>query len=253
MSRRLITISVSNFCEKARWALDRSGVEYVEEGHFPNLHYLASFRVAGTPYLPILIDQKKVIPDSTAILRYVDQWLEPSARLFPEGPEHAEVERLEEWLDAELGPTARRWAYWHWFTRNEEVLRYGGYKTPRWEQAIAPILLGGAKRITSWRLSVNEPAAKAAIESVRKIFDDVGERLRDGRRFLVGGRLSAADVAFAALGAPALLPPQHGVPVPPVGEAPPEMAKEIERLRETPAGAFALRLYAEERGAGSRA
>ncbi len=33
MSRRLLTIPISHYCEKARWALDRAGLDYVEERH----------------------------------------------------------------------------------------------------------------------------------------------------------------------------------------------------------------------------
>ena len=31
MAARLVTIPISHFCEKARWALDRAGVDYVEQ------------------------------------------------------------------------------------------------------------------------------------------------------------------------------------------------------------------------------
>ena len=35
------------------------------------------------------------------------------------------------------------------------------------------------------------------------------QRLGDGRRFLVGGRFSAADMTFAALAAPVLFPTEY--------------------------------------------
>ncbi|MCW3023116.1 MAG: Glutathione S-transferase family protein, partial [Conexibacter sp.] len=33
----LVTIPISHYCEKARWALDRAGVAYEERRHLPAL------------------------------------------------------------------------------------------------------------------------------------------------------------------------------------------------------------------------
>jgi glutathione S-transferase len=246
-ARRLVTISVSHYCEKARWALDRAGLEYVEEGHYPNAHYVASYRLARSPLLPILVDAGRVVPDSTAILRHVDALVAPSARLFPAGGSLSEVERLEERFDAELGPAARLWAYFHWFDRTRALVRYAGHGAPRLERALAPLLIPLAMRITRRRFAIDRASAERSLAALRGVFGEVDALLADGRRFLAGDRFSAADLAFAALSAPVLLPPEHGVPLPPLEEAPPAMRDEIARLRATPAGAFGLRLYAEER------
>ncbi len=40
----LITIPLSHYCEKARWALDRVALPYREEPHAPLLHRLATKR-----------------------------------------------------------------------------------------------------------------------------------------------------------------------------------------------------------------
>jgi glutathione S-transferase len=65
---------------------------------------------------------------------------------------------------------------------------------------------------------------------------------------LVGGRFSAADLTFAALAAPVLLPVECRAVQPTLDEAPAGMREEIVRLRTTVAGRFALRLFAQERG-----
>ena len=70
---------------------------------------------------------------------------------------------------------------------------------------------------------------------------------RNGRRSLVGERFSAADLAFAALAAPAISPLQHGTPVPQPEDMPDGMAAAVRRWREHPAGQYGLRLFREER------
>ena len=72
-------------------------------------------------------------------------------------------------------------------------------------------------------------------------------RNADYRRFLLGDGFTAADLTFAALAAPMLLPSGYGSPLPPPDAMPPVMAQEVYRLRAHPAGQFADRLYAEER------
>ena len=67
----LITIPLSHYCEKARWALDRVALSYREEPHAPLLHRLATQRnEAGT--VPVLVHGSSRFIDSTAILVHAD-------------------------------------------------------------------------------------------------------------------------------------------------------------------------------------
>ena len=69
--------------------------------------------------------------------------------------------------------------------------------------------------------------------------------LADGRRFLVGDRFTAADLTFAALYAPIVLPPEQ--PVTSRSESPPSLIRLRDEARARPAGQFAARIYREER------
>jgi glutathione S-transferase len=102
-------------------------------------------------------------------------------------------------------------------------------------------------RVIRRYLRIDAAAAVAARERVEGVFDAIAARLSDGRRFLLGDRFTAADLAFAALAAPMLLPPRYGSPLPPPEAMPEGPAREVRRLRAHPAGVFAERLYDEER------
>jgi glutathione S-transferase len=52
VSARLVTIPISHFFEKARWALDRAGVQYVEQPHLRLVHVLAARFSGGGPCRP---------------------------------------------------------------------------------------------------------------------------------------------------------------------------------------------------------
>src|SRR3954447_25848164 len=80
--RRLFTIPISHYCEKARWALDRAGLEYVEERHVQGVHQLVSRRHGGAGTLPLLVTSEGVFNQSEWIVRYADGTLPPHQRLF---------------------------------------------------------------------------------------------------------------------------------------------------------------------------
>ncbi|HEX6620783.1 MAG TPA: glutathione S-transferase N-terminal domain-containing protein, partial [Solirubrobacteraceae bacterium] len=117
---RLVTIPISHYCEKARWALDRAGIAYREERHVQIVHRVASRRAGGGGTVPVLVAPEGVFARSADIVAYADRHTEPGARLYPEQPEpRAEVVALERDFDADLGPEGRRWMYFHILPRRD--------------------------------------------------------------------------------------------------------------------------------------
>lgn len=70
---RLITIPISHYCEKARWALARLGLQYHEERHLQGFHYPRTFWFSRGPMVPVLLDGKLMVSDSTRILEHLDR------------------------------------------------------------------------------------------------------------------------------------------------------------------------------------
>jgi len=237
---RLITIPISHYCEKARWALERAEIPYREESHLQGIHWAHVWRAGRGRTAPVLVTDDGPLTESSDILRWVDA--RSDLRLYPDG-----AAALEARLDTELGPHGRRWMYHRIFDRADLVRQYGVTGVPRWERALLPPLLPLVRRLVNRYLDVDDATAAESRVRVRAVFDEVGERLGDGRRFLVGDRFSAADLTFAALAAAVLVPSRYGVPLPPLEGLPEPFAGEVRTLREHPAGAFALRLYDQER------
>ncbi len=83
---RFITFRVSHYCEKASWALDRSGFPYVEECHIPLLHRLKTTPLGGKS-VPVLVTDAGIFTTSSEILKYLDQIVSADAKLYPSEPE----------------------------------------------------------------------------------------------------------------------------------------------------------------------
>ena len=102
---RLITIPISHYCEKARWALDRAQLRYREERHIQGIHRLAARRAGGGATVPVLVTPDGAIGESHAILAWCDAHVAPERRLFPAEPAaRAEVDALCRRLDRDFGP-----------------------------------------------------------------------------------------------------------------------------------------------------
>jgi glutathione S-transferase len=245
---RLVTIPISHYCEKARWALERAGMPYREEPHVQGIHRLAARRAGGGATVPVLVTPDSVIADSAAILAWVDERTAPENRLYPSEPAaRGEVQALCRRLDEDLGPSGRRLMYVHMLGQREVTLRFNNQGVPPWEDRFIRWGWPLAVRFIGRALDIH-PGVAAEDERVAwGELDHVAELLADGRPYLCGERFSAADLTFAALAAPLVVSPVYGVELPQPALLDPPTAALVERAREHPAGRFAMRLIAEER------
>jgi glutathione S-transferase len=244
----LVTIPISHYCEKARWALDRAGIAYVEQAHIQAIHRFATRRAGGSLTAPVLMCADGALADSADILDWVDAQSPPARALYPKSPDRAaEVRQLEDYFNTGLGPQSRCWLYQQLRRRRDLALRYGCAGVPAWEYVTLrlgyPLLIS----IVAHVLDVTPATAIRSEHEVRAVFDAVGERLSDGRRYLCGDEFTAADLTFSALAAPVLMPTGYGVQLPKPDELPPHTADVVCELRAHPAGRHAMRMFNAER------
>jgi glutathione S-transferase len=197
----LLQFSTSHYCRKARLALGYKGLDYQVENLTPGLHALKLKPMTGLTTVPVLLPQQsgqpEVIADSTRIFHFLDTY-QPDPPLVD--PKHsAEIWALEDWLDESIG-IAARFVYYDF--------RAGEGKS------IDPSLSSQAViQVVRWQYGINEARVALAKERLECAVTLLSERWKN-QGCLVGDsttehRLSAADLAAAALLSPLALIPTY--------------------------------------------
>lgn len=239
MSLRLITIPISHYCERARWALDLAGVPYREEHHLPPFQARASRKAGGSGSVPILVTETGSLTDSADIVALA---AERGAPLYPASADRAEIDALSAELAGKFGVETRRLAYSCLFDA-PALLPYMYGHAPRWQRGLIRVTLpvfGGAAKT---QLGITPAKVAAGLEFVDRTFDAMDARIADGRRYLTGDDFTAADLTFATMSATVLLPDRFGVPLPELDEIPADFRELALRLRDRPSAQLALRAY----------
>jgi glutathione S-transferase len=269
---RLITIPVSHYCEKTRWALTRAQIPFVEERHMPPFHRFATrqigkrsssnpmpeternmsplnqfvIRQVGGQTVPVLITETAILRSSDEILNYVDAISSDELKLSPFDPDgRKQVDELVDIFDIILAPAVRLWAYSYILGQAHLLQPLWCEGVPWFERWLFPVVLPWMRATAFQMYCINDASIIAAHESIGQIFEMVGNLLADGRSYLVGDRFSAADLAFATLAAAVVIPPGYGVKLPELAQLPDRMANGIQQFQETLAGKFVFRLYQE--------
>jgi glutathione S-transferase len=179
----LVTITFSHFCEKVRWALDRTGIVYRESGHLPLFHMLAVSRAGGWRSVPALVTDEAVINDSTNIMGWIDKRV-PDAHLYGRNDaERREIERLEDLCDEQVGPHTRRWAYFYLLPMRDLLLRMTRDGAPKIEHAMLSVLFPVVRTMMRRAMKITPDGAERSRQKIDGAFAEIEKLLVDGRKF----------------------------------------------------------------------
>jgi glutathione S-transferase len=98
----------SHYCEKIRLVLDYKQLPYKTIEVTPGLGQIDLYGLSGQRQVPVLKDGDEVVPDSTAIARYLDTKY-PSRPILPsDGKARGLCLMMEAWADESLGLNGRK-------------------------------------------------------------------------------------------------------------------------------------------------
>jgi len=268
---RLISIGLSHYSEKVRWALDlleadpNSRIFYTEDAHPPALQSFATVVASSgeASRAPMIVLDEAVTPPGEGSPKSVlfDSSLIISTlcpELYPAECQKDIVE-FEKEMGRRLGPTSRALVY-HQVLRPEYysmIGEIGGMCTSKIESILfAHMLPQGLAKGMRKMMSIDETSADISLEEVRNVFKNVSDRLEGGKEGYIFDSASrklgftAADLTFASLATPLIRPPEldalYG------GQDfesrwPGALNNLRDELRATPAGKHVLKMYHNHR------
>ena len=243
----LYTFAMSHYSEKIRWTLDLANVSYREICLTPVFHIVPALSMGGRGQttLPVLKTPLGSIQDSTRILRWLHEHRAPMA-LMPNAL-LPEIEDVAKRFDA-IGKGVARFLYAHSFGTGDDHIKrlWTDHATPRQAAFIRrayPAIRWAFRR----KLNITASGAARAQRRITEVVDWLDARIADGRPYLVGGKLTTADLTAAALLAPLACPAEHPVYGEPIFRE--TMAGATAPWADRPALAWVRRLYAQHRGA----
>jgi glutathione S-transferase len=194
----LLQFSTSHYCRKARLALGYKKIKYQVENLTPGLHILKVKPFSGLTTVPVLLPQiakePEAIADSTQIFQFLENYQPEPALFLPDDEQQTEAWMLEDWLDESIG-TATRFVYYQF--------RAGEGKQINPSLASQLVI-----SVVRQQYKINDASVKLATNRLATALKVLALRWRKSD-YLVGDRLSVADIAAAALLSPLALIPQY--------------------------------------------
>lgn len=253
----LETISTSHFAEKARWCMDRLGIEY-DEQHCGGI-LGAVFTGRTVPRLNFQSGRvRSSIGHSPEILRFL--WGEYGTRLGDAAKflqTSSERLALEKTIDR-YGVDLQVWVYYHLLLHKDLTLHIWGANHPQvpwWQRVLLRPLYPLSAAFVRRTFSITDDHYAKAVQHIDERLGDIDTRVADGRKSILGGdEINYVDITFAAISGLWLQPENYGGGQADASrvarnELPTAMRDDIERWTEDypRATAFIMRMYEEER------
>lgn len=213
----LYSFALSQYSEKVRWVMQAANLPVNEVFMPPVLHILPVLRMGrlGWMELPVLREvtssgQRRHVKGSAVILQWLDKRLGPLDTLPVAPAQRQECLAIEGRFD-DIARDVARLMCLSGFKHDAKVLdlwlRGTTPTQARWIERCYPLM----KWVFLKRHRINPRAGLHSEQRIQQAMAWLEGRLSDGRTYLVGHRLSVADIAAASLLAPLACPAQHPV------------------------------------------
>jgi glutathione S-transferase len=244
----LITFPPSLDSELSRFLVEHYGIENCEKRHTLIFSSFVTLWHGYSPVFPLFYGDSFRLVGPRAVVDYFDPRSSLDLKLLP--TDRNELQQVEsDWIlfNQSLAFATASFAYFYLLPHRNQMILPLTQGVPMIErkavESAYPLFAG----LLSALLKLSRNKADQSVAQTRQIFDAVDARLGGDRKFIVGERLTLSDIAFSVAAAPVVLPEGYGGPMPSFDEMPSEVQAVVTEMRRHRAGAFALRVYGEQR------
>ncbi|MCC5813149.1 MAG: glutathione S-transferase, partial [Leptospira sp.] len=199
MKPKLYIFAISHFSEKARFLLDKSGIEYEPVYLTPGEHIAVVKEFAPESYVPVLRGENFLVQGSSEIVEYAKNHGQ-----IPSVDWDQEFSLMQK-IDNEIGYPIQPIVYSYLLEREDVVARMfaSAPNQPVTFPNYKLIVLGLKRRykITDANIQERKETLKKGVEFLNSEYSQ--------KPFLVGNKLTIADITAASLISPLIFPKEH--------------------------------------------
>lgn len=195
----LFQLSYSPYSLKVARYFDFKGIPYRPVNILPLIHRRFLRELSGQSKVPVVKYKGRIMHDSTSIIKYFEDVFPDNTLTFKDNDElNKEIMLLEDWADEALFPSIRALALIYLYEHPEIVndtvdYNIGIEAVDKNLEKVAPLI---AKRMMdSYDVSVSQKDSLK--KKVRSNLDLLSSKL-EGKEYLLGDRLTLADLAIAS-------------------------------------------------------
>lgn len=195
----LSIFAISHYCEKARWALDYTGINYQLAHLAPGPHgQWAKDKGLKESSLPVLDTDERYLQGSSAIIDWADQHATNGKALTPEDSEPALAIELR--CDNVIGVHIRRMFYSEALVEHPEtVLPVFIKDLTEEQQATTTEIWPVIRNVMIENMDLGKAQGEESRQLLEVELDWLDSLYADGRRFLCGDEFSRADLTASSL------------------------------------------------------
>lgn len=207
---KLYQFPISHYCEKVRWALEYKNIEYKKVNLLPGLHVKKAKKLTSHTSLPILVDDTKIISESSQIISYLDKsFIENS--LTP-NDQHLKKQALqwEQFADEEIGSDVRRICYHTLLTHPNIITPYFTDGGPWYGNLYMRVTFPKLSQTMRNLMKLDDTTIIQINQRLTRAIEKAYAHIKD-REFFVGESFTRGDLAMASLLAPLCRAKNYGI------------------------------------------
>ena len=181
----------SPYCLKVRMALAAKKLEYRTVEITPAIGQIDIFQKTGQKKLPVLFDNETIIHDSSSIIRHLEK-IEIEPKLIPGGlKEASQVQIIENWADTTLAKSIKI-VFLEELSKNPKLISslFSNKISDSMQKPLFNIPTKIASQISGLINQKEKESLKQNLEYLSNLIDQ--------ENFLIGEKLSIADIAVAS-------------------------------------------------------
>jgi glutathione S-transferase len=206
----LYQFPVSHYCEKVRWALAYKQLDYKTVNLLPALHTFTTKKLSPSSSLPILVDNTKVIQNSSDIISYLDEQFLINPLTPSDNDLKQQALAWEQFADTEIGINLRVFFYHHLLPEPKLLIPVLTNNGAWYYPLVLKLIYPQFEKTMRESMHINEHTAQLAQQQLSVAIDKLYQHLQS-HPFLVGDSFSRADLTAAALLAPLIKTPKYGI------------------------------------------